>query len=155
VIQDTVMQRLIMNSMSDGALRMYRNDHKLLQSKGFELISEYFHAVAHIFHDAWKDHTPTSSRLVHSVGITAMGFVMEYLHSALGATTREDFIQPLTAIRPATAWTEGEWVFGPETRRWNGLQQVSADWKLLSFYLVQKAREAVENPKGAKAHVRR
>jgi DGQHR domain-containing protein len=154
VIQDTVMQKLIMNSMSDGALRMYRNDHKLLQSHGSELISEYFHAVSHVFHDAWKGHSPTTSRLIHSVGITAMGFVMEYLHSALGATTREQFIEPLTALRPATAWTEGEWVFGPERRRWNGLQQVSADWKLLSFYLVQKAREAVENPKGVKAHVR-
>ncbi|CRQ89900.1 MULTISPECIES: DGQHR domain-containing protein DpdB [Stenotrophomonas] len=154
VIQDTVMQKLIMNSMSDGALRMYRNDQKLMQTKGADLISEYFHAVSHVFHDAWKDHTPTTSRLIHSVGITAMGFVMEYLHSAIGATKREDFIQPLTALRSVTAWTEGEWVFGPETRRWNGLQKVSADWKLLSFYLVQKVRESLEAPNGVPAHVR-
>lgn len=154
VIQDTVMQKLIMNSMSDGALRMYRNDPKLLNSKGADLISEYFHAISHVFHDAWKDHTPTTSRLIHSVGITAMGFVMEYLHSAIGATKREDFIQPLTALRPVTAWTGGEWVFGPETRRWNGLQKVSADWKLLSFYLVQRVRETLEAPNGAHAHVR-
>jgi len=154
VIQDTVMQKLIMNSMSDGALRMYRNNPKLLQTKGADLISEYFHAVGHVFHDAWKGHNPTTSRLIHSVGITAMGFVMEYLHSATGATKREDFIPALTALRSVTAWTEGEWVFGPERRRWNGLQKVSADWKLLSFYLVQKVRETLETPKGASTNVR-
>src|SRR3546814_3294773 len=62
-----------------------------------------------------------------------MGFVMEYLHSATGATKREQFIEPLTALRPATSWTEGEWELGTERRRWNSLQNLSADWKLLSF----------------------
>jgi len=154
VIRDTLVQRLLMNSLSDGALRLYRDDTKLLHSKGVDLISEYFHAVKHVFNEAWDDHTPKSSRLVHGVGITAMGFVMEYIHAALGATQREQFIAPLTALRPATAWTDGEWVLGTERRRWNGLQNVSTDWKLLSFYLVRQVQQAIEGPLAANHRVR-
>lgn len=154
VIRDTLLQRMLMNSLSDGALRLYRENPKLLHSKGVDLISEYFYAVRHVFHDAWDDHTPKTSRLVHGVGITAMGFVMEYIHSAIGATRREDFIAPLTALRSATAWTEGEWELGTERRRWNSLQNVSADWKLLSFYLVQQARDAIEASTKTSSRVR-
>lgn len=144
IIKDTILQRLLMNSLSDGALRMYQSDSKLLHSKGVDLISEYFHAVKHVFHDAWGGHTPKTSRLLHGVGVTAMGYVMEYLHSSTGATKREHFIRPLTELRMVTAWTEGEWVLGTERRRWNSLQNLSVDWKLLSFYLVQKTQEIVE-----------
>lgn len=153
VIKDTLVQRLLMNSMSDGALRLYRDDPKLLQSKGVDLISEYFHAVKHVFHDAWVNHTPKSSRLLHGVGITAMGYVMESIHSMTGATKREHFIEPLTALRPITAWTEGEWVLGTERRRWNSLQNVSSDWKHLSFYLVREVQVALEKSRLGGAHV--
>ena len=61
-----------MNSLSDGALRLYGGDSKLLHTKGVDLISEFFHAVKHVFHDAWNDHTPKTSRLVHGVGIISM-----------------------------------------------------------------------------------
>ena len=154
IIRDTVMQKLLMNSLSDGALRLFRDDTRLLHSRGVELVSEFFHAVKHVFHDAWVDHTPKTSRLVHGVGLTALGFVMEYIHAATGANRREQFITPLTALRPATAWTEGEWVLGNERRRWNGLQYVSADWKLLSFYLVREVQQALEGPLSANNRVR-
>lgn len=154
VIRDTLVQRLLMNSLSDGALRLFHGDERQLHSKGVDFISEYFHAVKHVYRDAWDDHTAKTSRLLHGVGITSMGFVMEYLHAAIGATKREDFISPLTALKAATAWTEGEWNLGTERRRWNGLQNVSADWKLLTFYLVQKAKEATEGPASARNRVR-
>ncbi len=153
VIRDTIVQRVLMNSLSDGALRLYGNDSKLLRTKGVELISEFFHAVKHVFHDAWNDHTPKTSRLVHGVGVISMGFVMEYLHAATGATKREQFIEPLTALRPMTAWTDGEWEFGPERRRWNSLQNVSSDWKMLAFYLVRNAQRVVEGPRPANSNV--
>lgn len=155
VISDTVVQKLLMNSLSDGALRLYRDDARLLNTRGVDLISEFFHAVKHVFHDAWVDHTPKTSRLVHGVGLIAMGFVMEYIHASIGATRREQFIAPLTALRPATAWTDGEWVLGNERRRWNGLQYVSADWKLLSFHLVREVQHALEGPLSANNRVRR
>lgn len=155
MLKDTLIQRVLMNSMSDGALRLYADDPKLLRTKGVELISEFFHAVKHVFHDAWDGHTPKTSRLLHGVGIISMGFVMEYLHAATGATKREHFIEPLTALRPLTAWTEGEWELGPERRRWNGLQNVSSDWKMLAFYLVRNVQRAVEAPRQVKSRVRR
>lgn len=155
VIRDTVVQKLLMNSLSDGALRLYRDDARLLNSQGVELVSEFFHAVKHVFHDAWVGHTAKSSRLIHGVGMTAMGFVMEYIHASTGATRREQFIEPLTALRPVTAWTEGEWQLGAERRRWNGLQYISADWKLLSFYLVRQVQQTLEGPLSANNRVRR
>jgi len=154
VIRDTIVQRVLMNSLSDGALRLYADDSKLLRTKGVDLVSEFFHAVKHVFHDAWNDHTPKTSRLVHGVGIISMGFVMEYLHAATGATKREQFIEPLTALRSVTAWTDGEWEFGPERRRWNSLQNVSSDWKMLAFYMVRNAQLIVEGPRSANSNVR-
>jgi DGQHR domain-containing protein len=154
VIRDTLIQKVLMNSMSDGALRLYMDEPSLLRTKGIDLVSEFFHAVKHVFKDAWEGHTPKTSRLVHGVGVISMGFVMEYLHAAIGATTREHFIKPLTALRPATAWTEGEWVLGPERRRWNSLQNVSGDWKMLAFHLVRNVQRTAEGPRSAKPNVR-
>lgn len=154
VITDTVLQRLVKFSMSDGAMRLYRNDRAMLESKGYELISEFFHAVRHVFRDAWDGHTQKTSRLLHSVGITAMGFVMEELHGATGAVTREDFIGPLTGLREHTAWTEGEWVLGPERRPWNSLQFVSKDWRLLTHYLVQHSKASGAKRLSQQSHVR-
>jgi len=154
VIGTTVLQRTLMHSMSDGALRLYADDPILVQTKGAELISEYFHAVKHVFHDAWENHTPKSSRLLHGVGVTAMGFVMEYIHSATGATKREQFVEPLAALRPVTAWTEGQWQLGSEVRRWNGLQNVDVDKKLLSFHLVRQVQTAIERRSRARNRVR-
>jgi DGQHR domain-containing protein len=87
VIRDTVLQRVIMTSISDGALRLYASEDALLLDKGYSLISEFFHAVQHVFR--------------------------------------------------STAWMSGEWDFGSEKRRWNGLQNVPSDIKQLAHYLVQ------------------
>lgn len=137
VIRDTVLQRVIMNSLSDGALRLYAGDDSLLLDRGVTIISEFFHAVQHAFADDWVGHTPKSSRLMHGTGIVALGFVMDYLNSVTGAVVRDDFAAGLRLLKGHTAWTAGEWAFGDETRRWNGLQNVPADVRQLSFYLTQ------------------
>lgn len=153
VIKGTIVMKLAMNSLSDGALRMFRGDNKALETRGVELISEFFHAVRHVFHDAWENHSPRTSRLLHGTGISAMGFVMEYIHAATGAVRREQFIGPLSGLRRDTAWTDGEWVFGTERRRWNGLQNVSTDRKILAFHLVRSVQAAL-HPKERGHHVR-
>lgn len=155
VIVDTNLQKLLKYSLSDGVLRLYRNEPELLHTRGVDLISEFFHAVQHVFRDAWEGHTPKTSRLLHGAGIISMGFVMEHIHAVTGATRREQFIEPLTALRGITAWTEGEWVLGPERRRWNSIQNVSSDWKILSFYLVRQVSKFLEGPRSAVPHVRR
>lgn len=146
VIRDTVLQRVIMTSISDGALRLYASEDALLLDKGYALISEFFHAVQHVFRSDWEGHTPKTSRLVHGAGITAMGYVMESLHSATGCDGREAFAAGLRSLAGRTAWTSGEWDFGPERRRWNGLQNVPTDIKQLAHHLVQALKRGQERP---------
>lgn len=143
VIRDTVVQRVIMNSLSDGVLRLYSDDNRVLLDRGVQIISEFFFAVRHVFADDWEGKTPKTSRLVHGAGIVAMGYVMEALHVMTGAEDREAFARGLRHLKERTAWSSGEWVFGEERRRWNGLQNVPADIRHLSLYLVQELKRAM------------
>ncbi len=136
VLQDTVVQKLIMASFSDGALR----ELAVTEDGGersFQLISNFFAAVQYVFRDAWQGHKPRTSRLVHGVGIMAMGYVMEYLHSARSAFQTNEFLPALQSLRGVAAWTGGTWNFGEGNQRpWNGLQFVPRDYMELSQYLL-------------------
>ena len=145
LVRDTVLQKLIMNSISDGALRLYAGDDALLLERGTRLISEFFHAVRHLFAADWEGHTPKTSRLVHGTGIVALGYAMEYLHGVDGAEDRGDFAAGLRPLVGRTAWTSGAWRFDDEVRNWNGLQNVPADLRKLSLYLVGTLRRARDN----------
>lgn len=100
-------------------------------------MSEFYHAVQHVFAEDWIGRTPKTSRLVHGTGIIALGYVMDFLNGVTGAATREEFANGLRLLKGKTAWCEGEWEFGSERRRWNGLQNVPADIRELSLHLVQ------------------
>lgn len=143
VIRDTVVQRVIMNSLTDGALRLYADDNAVLLERGSQLISEFFHAVRYVFAEDWEGKTPKTSRLVHGAGIIAMGYVMEALHVMTGAEDRDGFSRGLRHLKGRTAWTSGEWEFGGERRRWNGLQNVPSDIRHLSLYLVQELKRSL------------
>lgn len=136
VLQDTVMQKLIMASLSDGALRELSATEDG-QDGSFQLISNFFGTVQDVFQNAWIGHTPRTSRLVHGVGVMAMGYVMEYLHAARAAFATEDFRPALESLRGVTAWTSGTWNFGEGNQRpWNGLQFIPRDYMELSQYLL-------------------
>jgi DGQHR domain-containing protein len=137
VIADVAVQKLILNSMNDGALRLYAKEPKRLVQHGGAMISEFFHAVKHTFRDAWEGHTPKTSRLVHGTGIVAMGYVMETLNSATNATDRKEFAAGLRPLVGKTSWTKGNWNFGVESRSWDSIQNVPRDLRQLSMYLVQ------------------
>ena len=143
IIRDTVLQRVIMNSISDGALRLWADDDRLLLERGTRLISEFFHAVRYVFRDDWDGKSPKTSRLLHGAGISAMGYVMEALHVMTGAEDRDAFKVGLRLLVGQTAWSEGEWVFENERRRWNGLQNVPADIRQLSFHLVRQLKNGL------------
>lgn len=143
MIRDTVLQRVVMNSLSDGALRLYADDNRLLLDRGVQLVSEFFHAVRHVFAEDWEGRTPKTSRLVHGAGVIAMGYVMEALHVMTGAEDRAAFARGLRLLKGRTAWSSGEWAFGDERRRWNGLQNVPSDIRQLSLYLVGELKRAL------------
>lgn len=135
IISDTVMQKIIMESLSNGVLReLIRKPHG--QDKCVRLISNFFKAVKNVFPDAWHGHKPASSRLLHGAGIQAMGDVMEVLAERTGAREVIDFQTGLQCLREKTAWTAGEWHFDEEVRRWNSLQNINRDVALLKHYLV-------------------
>jgi DGQHR domain-containing protein len=149
VLQDTVMQKLIMSSLSDGVLRELMRDEDGME-RSFRLLSDFFEAVQLTFPDAWKDRTPKTSRLVHGAGLLAMGYVMEHLHQAQGAIDVEAFHSGLAPLQGQTAWTDGHWDFGGERRPWNALQNVSRDYLGLANHLLRLLRRA-SGPHAAKA----
>jgi len=137
VLQDTTFQKIIMSSLKDGCMRQLSENGENLDAC-FLILSEYFAAVQTVFCHSWVEHKPKSSRLVHSAGLIAMGYLLEFIHSTTGATRRDDFIPVLEKLKPHTAWTSGTWVFSEDNRRpWNGLQFIPRDYMELSQYMIR------------------
>jgi len=140
IIRDTAIQRVLMNSLSDGVMREF------IQGPGGELkclrlASEFFRAVQKVFPEAWFGHTPNSSRLVHGAGIQAMGYVMEVLALLDGARKWDQFAVGLGALHGRTAWTSGQWDFGGgDVRHWRAIQNVNRDVVTLAQYLLTIVR---------------
>jgi len=154
-ISDIAVQKFFLNSLGDGAMRLL-----IAKENGVELClglaQEFFKAVAYVFKDAWEDHTPKTSRLVHGAGIVALGYVMDMLHRADGARTSEEFAAGMSCLAGKTAWTAGEWDFGGGDRRhWKAIQNTGADIATLTAFLTRivghaararKARDLGEPP---------
>ena len=139
ILRDTLVQRMLINSLQHGALRDFSGNDELL-SAGVELVSAFFGAVQQVFGSDWQGHTVKTSRLVHGVGLISMGYVMDELTIRFGAQTRDAFEKGLVPLVGRTHWTEGEWDFGVERRPWNSLQNTKADYRLLSHHLVRLTR---------------
>ncbi len=136
-IQDTAVQKMIMHSLSDGVLRNLIQQENGLD-RCYSMINNYFKAIRKVFPDAWNGRTPKTSRLVHSAGIIAMGYVMEYLHSSRGASLTNEFAQGIEMLKGKTSWTDGYWEFGPDNRKpWNAIQFIPRDYMELSQYLIR------------------
>lgn len=148
VIKDTLIQKLVINSLQHGSLRGMSNEEDL-QSKGYRLVNAFFGAVKSVFKDDWEGHTPKTSRLLHGAGILSMGYVMDELNIRDGAKTRPSFEQGLEPLVGKTHWTSGEWNFGAERRPWHALQNTNADYRLLSHHLVRIVRRANASRLGA------
>jgi len=141
VIQDTVMQKLIMTSLSDGALRECYESGSGGDQRAFTLLSEFFAAVQETFPTAWEGHKPRTSRLVHGAGLVSMGYVMEHLYFTESARRKADFISGLGCLEGNTAWTEGAWEYSSDNiRPWNSIQFVPRDYMDLSQHLLKIVR---------------
>ena len=143
VLSDTAMQKLVMNSASDGAIREFIKDGDF-ESRAYEFVNAFFGAVIKVFGSEWVGMSPKTSRLRHGAGIVAMGFVMEFLYSSEGATTKAEFERGLALLKEYTAWTSGQWRLGPNDERpWNGIQNTPSDIDLLTNYLVRSMKRAL------------
>ncbi len=139
VIRDTSIQKIIMQSMSDGAIREFSGDEQF--GRGFTLISEFFGGVQKVFSDEWTGHNAKTSRLVHGAGIMAMGFVMETIAARHGASTAAEFAEGLKPLKGRTAWTSGFWQFSDTERvPWNAVENTPRQIMTLAQYLVSIVR---------------
>lgn len=147
-LSDVALQKLILNSASDGAIRSFM---QLAQNEELasQLVSEFFAAVGDVFPEAWhKKKSPMQSRLRHGAGIIAMGFVMDLLYFSEGAIQRHQFKPALELLKPFTAWTTGQWKFDDyDERQWNGIQNTPSDIALLVRHLVKVQNKALRKPR--------
>ncbi|MHB8178745.1 MAG: DGQHR domain-containing protein DpdB [Vulcanimicrobiaceae bacterium] len=142
IIKDTLIQKLLMNSLQQGALREF-SDNRRLVANGYRIVSNFFAAVKSSFRSDWEEHTPKTSRLLHGVGIVSMGYVMDELHIAAKAVEIDEFEFGLRPLRGKTHWTKGEWNFAGERRPWNSLQNTGSDYRMVSHYLVRILRREI------------
>nr|WP_245289756.1 DGQHR domain-containing protein DpdB [Bradyrhizobium sp. CCH5-A9] len=135
IIADTVMQKIIMESLTNGVMRELVQGPKGA-ARCMRIVSNFFEAVKTTFPDAWHGHTPATSRLLHGAGIQALGDVLEALAQRNKARSVEEFREGIDCLKGKTAWTAGQWNFNDEVRRWNSIQNVNRDVALLKHYLV-------------------
>jgi DGQHR domain-containing protein len=138
IIKDTLLQKLLLNSIQQGALRRGNSTNGTLLAR-FELVSEFFFAVREVFQSDWDGHTPKTSRLLHGAGLITMGYVMDELYAS-GARRRRQFVRGLLPLVGRTHWTSGEWRIGEERRAWNSIQNIGADYRLISHHIVRILR---------------
>ena len=145
VIKDNSVLRMLENSLSDGALYRYR--HAGAERGDTEsmlaLVKDFWVAVRNTFPGAWGQ-TPRRSRLMHGVGVTSMGFLMDAIaerYAHLRVPSIEDFEYDLYEIADLCHWTDGTWRLDAEHhRKWNDLQNTPRDIQLLTNYLLSEYR---------------
>jgi DGQHR domain-containing protein len=140
-IKDNSILKMLINSLSDGALygfrdpRTGRGDEEAMLS----LLMDFWSAVRSVFTEAW-DKPPRQSRLMHGVGIVSLGFLMDAMfdrYSRSRIPSEADFGRDLSEVAEVCHWTSGSWNLGADTqRRWNELQNTTRDIRLLTNYLL-------------------
>lgn len=139
VISDTAMQKLVMNSASDGAIRdLIQYEDR--EDRAVDLVNEYFEAVGDVFGGEWFGMTPRMSRLRHGAGIVSMGFVMDLLYASQYATKSEHFRPALELLKPFVAWTRGNWRLEQCEIPWNDIQNTPSDIDMLTRHLVSTTK---------------
>lgn len=141
-IVDTSVVRMIEESLStpSGCLFPYRNvatGETDMESLWYTLIV-YWRGVSNVFRDAWG-RDPSKSRLMHGVGIRAMGRLMDKIMPAIDFRGKDAVArveQELHLVAPTCRWTSGRWEeLGGLA--WNELQNVPKHIRALSNLLIR------------------
>ena len=144
VVADTSIVKMIEESLksSSGCLFPYRNlstGHADMESI-WSLLVVYWSAVRDTFPEAWGS-KPTASRLMHGVGIRAMGRLMDKVMATVNpsdANAHELAMTELSRIAPICRWTSGAWDgLGDAPVPWNSLQNTPRDVSALSNLLIR------------------
>lgn len=147
-IKDNSILKMLTMSIEDGALYQWFDSETGAGDTEamLLLVKRFWEAVATVFPEAW-DTSPRRSRLVHGVGIVALGCIMDEISYELrhnGIPETEDFSEHLELIASDCAWTSGSWpLASDDVRKWNELQNTPRDTKALSDYLVRRYRRRI------------
>ncbi|MCP4611712.1 MAG: DGQHR domain-containing protein [Planctomycetes bacterium] len=142
VIADNSLIQVIRNSLNSvhGCLYQYKNvaTGEIDVERVRKTLNLYWTEVKKLFPDAWGK-PPLSSRLMHGVGIRAMGALMDRIMCNINPdkkTAQEKVRKALLPIKSHCAWTEGCWdqLNGVP---WNYLQNTPRDKNLLTNMLVR------------------
>jgi DGQHR domain-containing protein len=144
-IKDNSILKMISMSIEDGALYQWFDPDSGTGDidSMLTLLKRYWSAVAEVFPEAWNS-APRRSRLVHGVGILALGCLMDeisYELRAEGIPSARQFSEHLRLIADGCRWMSGSWVFAEDdVRRWNELQNTPKDIKTLCDHLARLYR---------------
>lgn len=147
-IKDNSILKMLAMSIEDGALYQWFDPQSGAGDTDamLALLKNFWGAVADVFPAAW-DSAPRRSRLVHGVGILALGALMDEISYVLreeGIPSRRLFGEHLTLIAGDCHWVDGAWPLArDDLRRWNELQNTPRDIRALSDYLVRAYRQIV------------
>jgi DGQHR domain-containing protein len=141
VVADTALIKVLEESLNSplGCLFPYRNiatGETDFESIRYILLA-YWNAVRDTFPEAWGL-APYRSRLMHSVGLRAMGRLMDRVMGGLDpeAPKAAQLIRRrLGRVAPVCRWTEGRWE--DLGLRWNEIQNVPSHFRMLSNVLVR------------------
>lgn len=141
VVADNSIIHMIQESVSSptGCLFPYRNiaTGETDFDSILQILITYWGAVKRCFPDAWGL-PPRDSRLMHGVGIRAMGRLMDKIMPAIPVSSKQAtnlVVQELKSIKSMCRWTDGEWE--QLGMPWNGLQNVPHHIHALSNLLIR------------------
>jgi DGQHR domain-containing protein len=140
VVNDSSVMKMIRNSINNplGALAPYRSSGREGSDVEamYRVLITFWKAVRDVFPEAWG-RDPRQSRLMHSVGIEAMGVLMDKIYARLSGGN-EDYAalkREIEKIAPICSWTAGQWE--PLGVAWNEIQNTTRDIKRLQDVLVR------------------
>lgn len=141
VVTDTSIVEMIKDSLSSmsGCLFPYRNvATNETDTEGiWEVLVTYWSAVAKTFPDEWG-RPSRDSRLMHGVGIIAMGKLMDKIMSVVNPRTaraKRAVRADLALMKPHCRWTSGRW---PDLdMAWNDLKNFTSHRKILASHLLR------------------
>ena len=146
VIGDGPLIKVLKSSLlnTSGCLFRYRNitTGEADVDAIWKIIVAYWNAVKRTFPEAWGL-SPKESRLMHGVGLSAMGKLMDLIIPEISISS--DKLSDLIAIELLTLkmhcrWTTGKWeTIGIE---WDHLENVSRHQNLLTSHLVRLYADA-------------
>jgi hypothetical protein len=142
VVTDTVIVKMIEESLThpSGCLFPHRNIATGEYDEGaiWGVLQVYWSAVRDVFPEAWGK--PSSeSRLMHGVGIRAMGKLMDRIMASVDLRSKDaaKLVRiELQSIATTCRWTDGEWEqLGGIA--WNELQNLHKHLSMLSNFLIR------------------